>query len=133
MSFDDAEKSALTTHVLEFVVPGAPVGYTVMAGKWSHRKTKYVAYKKYVQECCEANGISLPLLASKECFARIVTKSYFVNGVHPDPENVHKGVKDAMFYKAKGGDKYTGGEYSHPLYDKENPRVEVRIEYPRKP
>ena len=41
---------------------------------------------------------------------------------------MHKGVKDALFYGAVGvGDKYTGGAYSNPLYDKEHPRVEVRV------
>lgn len=42
-------------------------------------------------------------------------------------------MKDALFYGLKGkqgGDKYTGGSYDPPLYDKENPRVEITLWLP---
>lgn len=73
----------------------------------------------------------------------IRTISYFKNGVHADPGNVQKGVCDALFYDqekaamaklkgkrgtAKGDDKYTGGSFPPPRYDKDNPRVIVIIE-----
>lgn len=121
-----------------FTVFGPPVGYTIQLGRFrfNKRKVKYIEYKKLIQEKCP---FALPLVATKERPVHIETNSFFVNGIHPDPENVHKGVKDALFYVAKGksskdgkkvkgsGDKYTGGMYHPPAYDKENPRVEIFI------
>ena len=59
----------------------------------------------------------------------VFTRCYFSKGTHADPENVHKGIKDALFYQKGGGtaDKYTGGGYLPPMYDKDNPRVEVIV------
>lgn len=91
------------------------------------------------------SGIKLPLKATKDRPLMIRTISYFKNGVHPDPGNVQKGVCDALFYDAekaaraklkgkkgrstgKGDDKYTGGSFPPPRYDKDNPRVIVIIE-----
>jgi len=64
---------------------------------------------------------------------RVTTISFFRNKQHPDPENVHKGIIDALMYgfkqrKVRANDKHIGGEYVHPKYDAANPRVEVRIE-----
>jgi len=79
-------------------------------------------------------GIRLPLKATKGRPLMIRTVSYFKDGVHPDPGNVQKGVCDALFYNEdpsrktkKGDDKYTGGSFPPPLYDKSNPRVVVII------
>lgn len=70
---------------------------------------------------------------AKTCPLRIQTRAFFENGVHSDPENVHKGIVDALFYnpdkKRRGSDKHTGGQFEPPLYDKANPRVEFTI-YP---
>lgn len=118
---------------IEFEVLGPPVGYTIQLGRFANnkKKFKYVAYKKLVQEYA-AHFMALPLQARHAGEPiKITTHAYFVNGVHPDPENVHKGVKDALFYGGGGcGDKYTGGSYSPPLYDPENPRVTVIVEFP---
>lgn len=103
-------------------------------GKYQNTKVKrrYVDYKQLVQAVADLSGLALPLQASREKPVRITTRAFFKNGVHPDPENVHKGVKDALFYKAGGvGDKYTGGSYDPPLYDAERPRVEITIEVPQ--
>lgn len=110
-----------------FVVPGKPVGYLIIAGKFygGPRKTAYLNYKKLVQTLCPPE--LRDILATRERPVHVQTTSYFENGTHPDPENVHKGVKDALFYQKKGGDKYTSGQYAHPLYDKVNPRCEVTV------
>lgn len=96
-----------------------------------------------VQRDARASGIKLPLIATKERPLMIRTISYFKNGVHPDPGNVQKGICDALFYDeekaavakvrgkkstGKGDDKYTGGSFPPPRYDKSNPRVIVIIE-----
>lgn len=116
-----------------FIVDGTPRGYCIQMGKYQNTKVKrrYVEYKQLVQAVASLVGIELPLQASKEKPVHIYTKAFFKDGVHPDPENVHKGVKDALFYKAGGaGDKYTGGAYEPPLYDPERPRVEIEVRIP---
>ncbi len=123
--------------MIAFVVPGPPVGFGNQLGrfKFTKKKVRYIEYMKKVQAIAAAL-VELPLKASHAGEAiRVTTHSFFVNGVHPDPENVHKGIKDALFYAPKGtakgcGDKYTGGSYSWPLYDAHEPRVEVIVELP---
>lgn len=119
------------------MVPGIPVGFktTTKRAKFSKDYAKYIAYKKLVQIHARMAGIKLPLKAVKDRPLMIRTVSYFKNGVHPDPGNVQKGVCDALFYKVnrqtgtigKGDDKYTGGSFPPPRYDKGNPRVIVII------
>ena len=115
--------------IYEFTVPGDPKGYYA-AGKnpnWT-RLNQYIEYKKHVHNTALRKFSSIGLLkASKDEPLVINTVAYFRDGRHPDPENVHKGIVDALFYGAKGGDKYTGGGFPPPLYDKDNPRVEVSI------
>jgi hypothetical protein len=67
------------------------------------------------------------LTAGKLTPLYIGTIAYFVNGIHPDPENVHKLVKDALFWKVVGGDKWTGGVYLPPRYSRIDPRTEVFV------
>lgn len=121
-----------------FTVPGNAVGFktTTKRSKHSEDYQKYVDYKKLVQLHAKASGIRLPLVATKDRPLTIRTVAYFKNGNHPDPGNVQKGVTDALFYDAdkvvgkrtrKGNDKYTGGSFPPPLYDKDNPRVVVII------
>lgn len=117
-----------------FTVPGRPVGYIALGPKpnWKAYK-KYIAYSDLVREEAGRAGLATPLMATRECPVIVNTVAYFRNGTHPDPGNVQKGVCDALFYiprktKKKGaGDKYTGGAFVPPLYDKENPRVEVTV------
>lgn len=107
-----------------------------MSGKTPNidRKRAYETYLQGVQMFAKMAGIRLPLIAKRDAPLLIHTVSYFKNGVHPDPENVRKAVSDALFYTGKGGrgkgsgDKYCGGSFLPPLYDKENPRVEIIIE-----
>jgi len=110
---------------------------TTKRAKWSKTYEKYTEYKKLVQLQARLSGIRLPLVATKERPLMIRTIAYFDGGNHPDPGNVQKGVCDALFYDEfknsgkktrKGDDKYTGGSFPPPRYDKENPRVVVIIE-----
>ena len=116
-------------NALRFTVCGPPVGYYA-EGKAPNqtRRRRYVEWKRLVAvELWQQCGIRVPLLARKEHPLVVRTVTWFRNGRHADPENVHKGVKDALFYNAKGGDKYTGGSYDPPRYDPTNPRVDVFV------
>ncbi len=113
------------------VIYGDPVGYctTTFRGKWvSGRYKKYLRWKETVQGLAVARGLILPLRADEGSELEIETRAFFRNRTHSDPESVHRGVKDALFYGAKGkGDKYTGGTYAYPLYDATTPRVVVTL------
>lgn len=110
-------------------VPGPPtlpklVGYYTN-GKSPNfdRAREYAAWKAHVQ----AHTPPLVLHATKARPVRVDVTCYFPNGAHADPENVRKGVVDALFKHREGGDKYVYGYHHHPLYDPGNPRVEVVI------
>jgi hypothetical protein len=113
-----------------FTIEGKPRGYTTYnrGSKPSKEVREFWDYCKYTRACADIADIELPLEASKESPLMIRTYAFFPNGVHADPENIHKGIKDALFHSSKLGDKYTGGWYAPPMYDKENPRVVVIIE-----
>jgi hypothetical protein len=120
-----------------FTVEGPARGYTTTnrakAGQRAKRSAAILKYWSYCERvrlrAKEAGLRKLPLAATRTRPLMVFTRCYFKNGVHADPENVHKGVKDALFYQKGGGtaDKYTGGGYLPPMYDAKNPRVEVVV------
>jgi len=113
-----------------FQIPGVPRGYTThnRGARPSKAIINYWSYIEDVRKVAKMSArIPLPLESPKDEPLMIFTRCYFRDGRHPDPENVHKGIKDALFYQAKDGDKHTGGFYLPPLYDKKNPRVDVYI------
>lgn len=84
-------------------------------------------YGPYIVPIGEPGQPGARLNATKLAPLLIGTVAYFVNGIHPDPENVHKLTKDALFWKVRGGDKWTGGVYVPPRYSREQPRTEVFV------
>lgn len=112
----------------EFIVPGKPVGYTThnrSKGR-GHRASaavlKFWGYAEAVRlHATRQTGVTFPLESSRDNPWFIFTLAIFASRVHADPENIHKGIKDALFYKAVCGDKYTGGAYLPPLYHADNP------------
>lgn len=126
-----------------FVVSGKPIGYVEYsrgAKGISKQVRAYWAYLKEVREVARGAGIPIPLVATEAEPMYIYTEAYFSSRVHSDPENVHKGIKDSLFYNEKQkypppaksrekfyADKYTCGTYELPLYDKTNPRVVIEI------
>lgn len=120
--------------LFKFEVPGNPCGYTTTTSRdkgISKRYRKYKDYCKRVREYASAAGVPIPLEADRDAPLFIKIKAYFRNGVHADVENVRKGCVDALFYdplsKRKGNDKWVAGEFSLPLYDKEDPRLDIEI------
>lgn len=125
-----AGRKKINNTIAKFVVPGKPVGYTTTnrGGGKSKSILMFWEYCKYVRMYANRAGIKTPLESSYEDPISIRVVSYFSNKVHADTGNIEKGIKDALFYGAKKpGDKYTGGSYSPPKYDKENPRAVVYI------
>ena len=50
---------------------------------------------------------------------------FFKDKKHGDSDNIYKGVLDAIFQKPLN-DKYIAGSFDY-FYDKENPRIEIKI------
>jgi hypothetical protein len=127
---------------IKFQIPGDPVGYTRMtqaqvkllriarqnikseeAFKIIERLRKYLAYKDLVWYCSMGKKFDRSPRA-KTCLNVMI---YFRDGErkfsrHPDPENVRKGIQDALFSE----DNKVAGSVDFG-YDPGNPRVEVEI------
>jgi len=118
-----------------FTVPGEPCGYYAQAARsiWKmspkqrERAQKYRSYQEKVILYARQAGITVPLKASSENCLSINTAAYFSDGRFCDPENVRKGITDALFKGAGKADRWTGGAFSVPMFDKATPRVEVEI------
>jgi hypothetical protein len=86
---------------------------------------KYAAWKKFVIATClaEAGKTSMiPGLLDGKKKTRLNCTCFFINKRHGDPENIRKGIQDALF----ANDKYVWGSVDF-FYDKESPRVEIEI------
>lgn len=104
-----------------------PLGHTSGHDKRNPAFRKSAAYSKYVREFFQHETGLDGLTATKDAPLFIYTRAFYQNGKHCDPENTHKLIKDAVFYEGGSDDKHTGGAYSPPLIDKENPRVEIVV------
>lgn len=93
-----------------------------------HRRIRrYFDWKEYVCACALGKKYNpAPKADRKDPRARGKTYLnvvvYFGTGVHGDPENVRKGIQDALFED----DKYVAGSVDFG-YDPGNPRCEVEI------
>jgi len=119
---------------IQFEVPGKPFPFVAQYQKldWVKRKA-FAEYCKGVRTAAMVAGVR-DLKATRDAPLYIHTRAWFRDGRHPDPENVHKVIVDALLYgKSSARDKFTGGAYTPPLYDKANPRVEVVIADGRRP
>jgi len=111
-----------------FVIPGRPQGYTVMMrkGRFSVRAKAYHKWQESVKEYALAAGWRW----SKATFERqiyVETDAYFPDKRGCDPENVRKGIVDALFPSKSGGDKYVHGRHAPYRVDALNPRVSVWV------
>lgn len=110
-------------------VPGPPtllklVGYYTN-GKSPNfdRAREYSDWKDHVQRHAPA----LPV-ATQQRPVRVDVWCHFPSGAHADPENVRKGIVDALFKHRAGGDKYVYGYHHFPQYDGRDPRVVVEVQ-----
>ena len=97
------------------------VGYYTKGARpnWT-RMNEYHAWKDHVRVHV-ADVLPVPSAARP---VRLDVWCYFESGTHPDPENIRKGVVDALFPK---GDKYVYGYHHFPQYDAAAPRVEIEV------
>lgn len=97
------------------------VGYYTKGARPNYaRMNEYHDWKDHVR----ANVPGELPSATKEQPVRLDVYCYFASGTHADPENVRKGIVDALYPK---GDKFVFGYHHFPQYDPKNPRVEVEV------
>lgn len=109
---------------------GNPIGYhrTTQGSKYSAAAMRYSYWKNHVVAAyIDAGGtVNCPgykPLDIGKAKAYLRTMTYFATNARPDPDNVQKGIADALF----ANDKNVAGSYDFD-FDKANPRVEVTIE-----
>jgi poly-gamma-glutamate capsule biosynthesis protein CapA/YwtB (metallophosphatase superfamily) len=119
-----------------FVIPGDPIPYLRMTQgqvklmripdsrlrsdglRIKQRIRAYLAYKDLVFKC--SMGQAINRAPRKKVFLDVMI--YFSTGRHGDPENVRKGIQDAIYTQ----DRMVAGSVDFDL-DLMNPRVEVEI------
>lgn len=106
---------------------GNPIGYhrTTQGSYWNEGSRRYKAWKDFVVAAFDRSTGSAtlsgkPLKMREKVYLR--TMIYFANNARPDPDNVQKGIADALFEN----DKNVAGSYDFAV-DKDRPRVEVEI------
>lgn len=122
--------------MIRFTIPGPPVPYLRMTQgqirlmripdhklrpdglKVKDRIRRYLRYKEATLMIVAP--FSFDRAPRNKVFLNVTC--YFKNRKHPDPENVRKGISDAIFTQ----DKYVAGLIDF-FYDQANPRVEVEI------
>lgn len=113
-----------------WVIPAMPVnGKLKIVGYYTQGKqpnwTRMKEYHDWKDHVRKHTALEIPA-ATAERPIRIDVWCYFDSKVHPDPENVRKGIVDALFKHRAGGDKYVFGYHHHPLYS-DAPHVLVEI------
>jgi len=130
--------------IYRFTVPGPPVGYTVV----THRGKRTLAAKKYFEWCKRVRMLAweAKLVTPMDCTpghpVAVDAKPFFGGKVHPDVENVQKGIVDALFRLSKDErrfrvvagkpcyqDKFVTSRWRLPAvaYDYGFPRTEVEV------
>lgn len=112
-------------------IEGNPVPYVRVVGRalWLPKAKKYHAWKEYVRsifyrEYPEFKFESAqPLTTKISARAQMSIVIYWVNGVHADPDNVFKGLADALFQN----DKFLDGAFESHYASDGKGRVEVQI------
>ncbi len=113
---------------------GNPVPYVRVVGRalWLPKAKKYHAWKEYVRSIFYrhypefstiGNESSQPLTTKISARAQMSIVIYWVNGVHADPDNVFKGLADALFLN----DKFLDGAFESHYASDGKGRVEVEI------
>jgi len=110
---------------------GNPVPYVRVVGRalWLPHAKKYHAWKEYVRSIFYRNYPEFsseqaqPLTTKISERARMSITIYWVNGVHADPDNVFKGLADALFKQ----DKFLDGSFESHYASDGKGRVEVEI------
>ena len=112
-------------------IEGNPVPYVRVVSRalWLPSAQRYHAWKEYVRSIFFRNYPEFssehvqPLNTKISERARMSIKIYWVNGAHADPDNIFKGLADALFHN----DKFLDGAFESYYESDGKGRVEVEI------
>lgn len=117
---------------------GNPIPYTrvVKRALWVPEAKRYNAWKSYVRRSfygeypaylMRAGNTLLtdlqPFRTSSASKARMDVRIYWMNGIHGDPDNIFKGIADALFKN----DKFLDGSFESNYSPDGKGRVEIDI------
>lgn len=117
---------------------GNPLPYLRVVGRalWLPAAKKYHAWKGYIRKSffagypefvmCDGKRLLIddqPLSTKASEKARMDIKIFWKNGAHADPDNVFKGIADALFKN----DKFLDGSFESYYSPEEIGKVEVTI------
>lgn len=112
-------------------IVGNPLPYIRVVGRalWLPSAKKYHAWKEYIRSVFfrnypEYSSVdSHPLTTKISEKARMSIKIYWAHGVHADPDNVFKGLADALFKN----DKFLDGAFESHYAPDGRGKIEVEI------
>lgn len=112
-------------------ITGNPLPYIRVVGRalWLPNAKKYHAWKEYVRSIFFRNypeyssAESHPLTTKISERAQMSIKIYWAHGVHADPDNVFKGLADAVFKN----DKFLDGAFESQYALDGRGKIEVEI------
>lgn len=117
---------------------GNPLAYhrSTQAGQWKPATRRYNAWKQYVisefyntypklipRAANNLLRLLKPLSTSKEGKVIMNLKIHWCSNLHGDPDNIFKGIADALF----DNDKYLVGSFDYVTDPKRPGRVEVEL------
>ena len=119
-------------------------GYETMTwrGRFNTRARRYHRWCQKVRVCALASGFLKLPLPSRDGSVQVDVVCWFPAKRHPEPENVRKGIVDALYYPrwlpmrrkmvvelARVGhlDRFVYGRHGPAQYSTDHPRVEVRV------
>ena len=104
---------------------GNPIPYHRMTqrSKWTKAAQRYLAYKNYIVQHALEAGLKIDKLKRNGCYQLDVV-CMFRGENHGDPENVRKGIQDALFQIA--GDKHVWGQVTF-AHDALGPGVYIAL------
>ncbi len=125
---------SFTVHGNQQNPKGNPLGYhrTTQASKWGKAHQKYVAWKSYVQQAFNfqcvyvASKTSMafqPICLEPGQKAYLDIMIHYANDLRSDPDNVQKGIADALFVN----DKNVAGSYDFDTASDKAGSVEVIV------
>jgi Holliday junction resolvase RusA-like endonuclease len=117
---------------------GNPIPYMRVVGRalWLPKARRYSAWKTYVRKWFYSDypeylmhaGKKIlidvqPFTTSSASKARMDIKIFWMNGIHGDPDNIFKGIADALFKN----DKFLDGSFESHYSQDGKGRVEISI------
>ncbi len=104
---------------------GSPIPYVRVVGRalWLPAARRYYNWKEYVRAEFKRQTRLSPVIFTSKIKAEMHLDIYWKNGKHADPDNIFKGIADALFVN----DNNLDGSFKSQIAIDGKPKVEVLI------